>query len=82
MGGGPACCSPPATGADGFAFVELIYARRVVAMGEVDLLVQGGNDSTPSQPFRSHKCGIENTLVRPGYNFSVLFLFTLKTRSS
>jgi len=46
-GGGPAwCCSPPATGADGFAFVELIFARRVVAMGEVDLLMQGGTDST------------------------------------
>jgi hypothetical protein len=28
------------------SLVELIFARRVVAMGEVDLLVQGGTDST------------------------------------
>jgi len=27
--------------------VELIFARRVVAMGEVDRLMQGGTDSTP-----------------------------------
>jgi len=46
-GGGPACCGPPANRCRWIRFVELIFARRVVAMGEVDLLMQGGTDSTP-----------------------------------
>jgi len=79
MGGGPACCSPPATGADGFAFVELIYARRVVAMGEVDLLVQGGTDSTsfPALQIPPSSLWDGEYSARLRYSFSVLFLFTV-----
>jgi len=74
-GGGPACCGPPAAGADGFAFVELIYARRVVAMGEVDL--HAGRDRLHFFPSPSDPTNVgRGILVRPGYSFSVLFLFT------